>query len=116
MNLELWKKIKKEKKLTNKKIAEITKIPIRTIEDIFRGATLTPRIDTVEAIEKALGIENNSDWTAEDYENGVTDKKRVWITADEETWLNYRKELNKLSAQDYNTVCLLIETLTKNKK
>lgn len=56
MNLELWKKIKKEKKLTNQGISEISGVPKRTIENIFSGNTPTPRTDTVEAIEKALGI------------------------------------------------------------
>lgn len=115
MNLDLWKKRKKELNLTLADIAEETHISISTIKDIFRGETYAPRIDTVQAIEKALGIDSNL-WTAKDYENGVTDKKRVWITADEETWLNYYKELQSISDQDYNTVCLFIETLIKNKK
>lgn len=56
MNLELWKKTKKEKKLTNQNISNLSGVPKRTIEDIFSGSTKSPRADTVEAIEKALGI------------------------------------------------------------
>ncbi len=114
MNLDLWKKRKKELGLTIEDIAKKADLQKGSVQNIFAGYVPNPRIDTVEAIEKALGIDKT--WTAEDYESGVTDKKRVWITADEETWLNYYKELRNVSEQDYDTVCLLIETLIKNKK
>lgn len=60
MNLNLWKKRKKELHLNYDKIAEKAGISKRTVEDIFRGYTTTPRIDTVEAIERALGINKNN--------------------------------------------------------
>jgi transcriptional regulator with XRE-family HTH domain len=56
MNLELWKKIKKEKKLTLLDISKMSNIPKRTVDDIFAGVTKNPRTDTVEAIERALGL------------------------------------------------------------
>ena len=56
MDLELWKKIKKEKKLTLQEISNLSEIPKRTIDDIFSGKTPNPRTNTVQAIEKALGI------------------------------------------------------------
>ncbi len=56
MDLELWKQRKKELHLNYDKIAELAGISKRSVEDIFRGYTITPRIDTVEAIEKALGL------------------------------------------------------------
>lgn len=59
MNLELWKKKRKELKLKYEDLANLAHVSKRTIEDIFRGYTTSPRIDTVEAIEKALGIDRN---------------------------------------------------------
>lgn len=56
MDLEKWKKMKKEKKLTFDALAEKSNIPKRTLEDIFSGRTVEPRITTVEAIERALGL------------------------------------------------------------
>lgn len=56
MDLELWKKRKSELHLNYEKLAKISGVSKRTIEDIFRGFTTTPRIDTVEAIERALGL------------------------------------------------------------
>lgn len=56
MDLLLWKQRKKELKLTNQAISDISGIPKRTVEDIFAGVTKFPRSDTVDAIENALGI------------------------------------------------------------
>lgn len=59
LNLELWKTIKKEKRLTFERLAELSRVPKRTLEDIFAGRTVDPRHDTVRAIERALDIEND---------------------------------------------------------
>ncbi len=57
MNLELWKKRYKELGFKNYgELAEKADVSKRSIEDIFRGYTKNPRTDTVEAIERALGI------------------------------------------------------------
>ena len=58
MNLEYWKEIKKQKKMTIAEIAEKANLPKGSVQNIFAGYVPAPRIDTVEAIEKALGIKN----------------------------------------------------------
>lgn len=58
MDLNLIKSIMKERKITQKDLSERTGVPLQTIKYIFTGRTLYPRIDTIEAIEKALGITN----------------------------------------------------------
>lgn len=60
MDLELWKKRRKELGLRYEDLAEKSGVSKRSIEDIFRGYTTTPRIDTVEAIERALGLNEKS--------------------------------------------------------
>lgn len=60
MDLELWKRRRKELGLRYEDLAEKSGVSKRSIEDIFRGYTTTPRIDTVEAIERALGINEKS--------------------------------------------------------
>ena len=62
MNLELWKQTKKEKKLTIQKIAEKANLPKGTVQNIFCGYIPNPRPDTVEAIERALGLSNEQDY------------------------------------------------------
>ena len=50
------KKIMKQKGITQVMIAEQTGVPLRTINEIFRGRTPNPRIDTVQAIYSVVGI------------------------------------------------------------
>lgn len=58
--LELWRTRKKELGLTNKQIAEKANLPLRTVEQIMCGTVKAPRLDSVEAIERALGINEKS--------------------------------------------------------
>lgn len=57
MNLELWKQKKKELKLTIADISTKANLPKGTVQNIFCGYIPNPRTDTVEAIEKALGLD-----------------------------------------------------------
>lgn len=77
-DLELWKKAKKEQKLTLEDIAKKSNIGISTIKDIFRGVTYAPRLDTVEAIEKALGLNKPN---ADDNAPLLTDKEKALLEA-----------------------------------
>lgn len=56
IDLELWESKKKQLGLTFDELSAISGIPKRTILGVFRKEVTTPRIDTVQAIEKALGI------------------------------------------------------------
>ena len=58
MNIEFFKKIMKEKKITYEDLAEKAGLSISTIKKIFSGIAQYPRIDTVQAIEKALGLDD----------------------------------------------------------
>ena len=70
MDLELWKQRKKELKLTIAEISEKANLPKGTVQNIFCGYIPNPRTDTVQAIEKALGLDKNfvSDISAEEKE------------------------------------------------
>ena len=54
------KDILKQKKITYEKLAELSGIPLQTIQKIFAGITKNPRIDTVQAIENALGLDKET--------------------------------------------------------
>lgn len=58
MDINYVKQVMKEKKITQIQLSELSGIPIQTLRKIFAGYTPNPRIDTVEAIEKALGIKD----------------------------------------------------------
>ena len=57
-NLIYLKQRKKELNLTFEELSLTSGVPLNTITDIFRGITKNPRIDTMQAIERALGIDN----------------------------------------------------------
>ena len=71
MNLELWKARRKELGLRYDDLAKAAGVSKRTIEDIFRGYTTTPRIDTVEAIERALGLNEKSPTVRDAQSDGI---------------------------------------------
>lgn len=54
--IDALKAYAKKKNITYDQIASLSNIPISTIKKIFCGITKTPRIDTVQAIERALGL------------------------------------------------------------
>lgn len=73
MDLEALKRAKREKKMTLVQIAEKANLPIGTIKNIFAGYVPNPRSDTVEAIERALGLRDS----------GLKDTARVEVTPQE---------------------------------
>ena len=56
MTIEEIKKYMKENKITQIELSKKSNIPLQTLRKIFSGLTSNPRIDTMQAIEKALGI------------------------------------------------------------
>jgi transcriptional regulator with XRE-family HTH domain len=58
MTIEEIKKTMKARKITYEKLSQTSHIPLNTLKNIFRGKTQNPRIDTMQAIENALGINN----------------------------------------------------------
>lgn len=55
-SIEALKKAKKLHKLTLDELAARSGVAKRTIEDIFQGKTKNPRVDTMQALERALGL------------------------------------------------------------
>ena len=60
MDIMEIKKYLKEHKITYKMLAEMSGVPESTLKNIFGGFTPNPRIDTIEAIERALGLNKKS--------------------------------------------------------
>lgn len=103
MDIELYKKIKKEKKLTMNDIAERAGISKRTIEDIFAGRARYPRIDTVQAIEKALGI------SSEPQSNEITEERLQALGFD-------LTAISNLSEEDLQLIRSTLKTLVTELK
>ena len=92
MNLELWKKRKKELKLKYEDVSAQSGVPLTTVKYIFCGYVTAPRIDTVEAIEKVLGING---LTPEEIKAGASTLINKNITAEEFELLNIYKEIGE---------------------
>ena len=56
MDIEYLKKRKKELGMSFDELVEKSGIPKTTLTNIFGGHTISPRIDTMQAINKALGL------------------------------------------------------------
>jgi transcriptional regulator with XRE-family HTH domain len=56
MDIELYKKTLKTQKMTYEDLANKTGISLGAIKRIMAGIAKYPRIDTIEAIEQALGL------------------------------------------------------------
>ena len=61
MDIFKIKNLMKNKGITYEDLSTMSNIPLNTLKNIFRGKTQNPRIDTVQAIEKALGLDKSED-------------------------------------------------------
>ena len=55
MTVEEMKRQKRMLGYTYDKIAELSGVPLGTVQKIFSGVTESPRYDTLQALEKAAG-------------------------------------------------------------
>jgi len=58
MTIEELKRRKNELHYTNEQVSDLSGVPLGTVQKIFSGATQYPRLETVEALERALCFEN----------------------------------------------------------
>lgn len=64
MTISEIKQYLKANKMTYKDLAEKCNVPESTLKNLFSGATKHPRIDTMQAIERALEIEEEKPTTS----------------------------------------------------
>lgn len=108
MEIAEIKQYLRARKITYEELSTRSSIPIGTLKSIFSGRTPNPRIDTVQAIERALGL---SEWSAEEKAEGVGNHP-TYLSADETEWLELRSEILRVFGQDY--LDTLIALLQKN--
>lgn len=54
MTLEEMKGLKRKLRYTNQRIVELSGVPLGTVQKIFSGETKSPRLETMEALERVL--------------------------------------------------------------
>ena len=114
LNIELWNKKRKEQKITLDILSEKSGIALSTIKEIFRGKTLTPRIDTVQAIERALGLAPT--FTDEERALGLSENYAVVLSdVDRRDFHILARAREKLGDEYVNAHMKLLELATENK-
>ena len=76
INTEKWKNKKKELNLTFDELADLAKISRRQIIYLFNGSAKNPGIETVQKIERALGLT-----TEQSSPDKLTNAERELLTA-----------------------------------
>lgn len=112
INIPEWKKAKAEKDLTYLQLSEMTGIPRGTIQNIFAGYTPNPRIDTVRAIERALGLYNVP--TDEERAAGVVEYVNIDVNALESELIDLFRELGaRRGLEAQNIIISVLENMLK---
>ena len=99
MDVNLYKKILKEKGMTYEDLSQKTGLSLGCIKRVMAGIARYPRIDTIEAIESALGLSSEA-ITAEEYASGLRTTKKVSITPIEEDMLNVFRKIGEKDGEE----------------
>lgn len=93
IQIQKLKTLAKEKGITYEQLSTSADIPIGTIKNIFSGATKNPRLDTVQAIERALRLD--SPFTPEEQAAGISSTARMTVTPEEDNLLTLYREIGE---------------------
>ena len=113
MTVEQVKAYIKKNKITYQKLSEKSGIPIGTLKNIFSKCEINPRIDTMQAIEKALGIKDRFEWTEEEKALGIG-RRATYLSEEEWRWLELRSEIIEARGEKYlDSVITMLSAVTK---
>ncbi len=71
MGLEKIAEYKKKLNLTTEELSERSGIPVGTLNKILSGATKDPKLETLKAVSRVLGLSLN------DFDDGISDRYTV---------------------------------------
>ncbi len=92
---------RKKQKLSVAALAEKAQLPQGTVEKVLFGVVQNPRIDTMRAIERALGIGGQSlEWTEEDKALGVGNHP-TYLSERERKWMELGSEVLRIKGEAY---------------
>lgn len=98
--------LRKEKKISFNELAQLSGLPKSTLEKVLFEITPHPRIDTVQAIEKALGI------SSEPQSNEITEERLQALGFD----LTATSDLSEEDLQLIRSTLKTLVTELKNRK
>lgn len=118
MDIENLKIAKQKSGLTYDEIAKRSGLSKRTIAGFFSNDPKysNPSIATLNAIEKALGLNQPSlEWTEADKAQGVGNYP-TYLSEEDMNWLEIKSEILRVHGKQYlETVITMLQALTKNK-
>lgn len=92
---------RKRQKLSVAELSQIANLPKGTVEKVLFGIVQNPRIDTVEAIEKALGLSSGRlEWTEKDKTLGVGNHP-TYLSERERKWIELGSEVIRIKGEAY---------------
>jgi len=99
LDIATYKRKKKQLGLTFEELSKLSGVPVQTLHNIFRGHTNTPRIDTVQAIERALGLAPT--FTEEERALGLSDDHPIALSDDDRELINLFAEAEEKLGKAY---------------
>lgn len=115
MTVEQVKTYLKKNKITYKTLSEKSGIPAGTLKNIFSQCKINPRLDTMQAIEEALGLKDRFEWTEEEKALGIG-RRATYLSEDEWEWLELRSEILRIYGERYlNTLNAMLTALIETK-
>lgn len=97
--IQYYKDYLKQKSITYEKLSEMSGIPLNTLKNIFRGKTEHPRIDTIQAIERALGLAPT--FTDEERALGLSDNHLIALSDEDRELINLFAEAEEKLGKAY---------------
>lgn len=105
----------KKNRITYEELSSRSRIPIGTIKSVFSGRTPNPRLDTMQAIEEALGLTKPLEWTDEEKALGVG-RYPTYLSEEETEWLELRSEVLRVHGEEYlKTLVTMIKAIVEKK-
>ncbi len=114
LNLLKWKERRKELGWTYEMLATKAQVSLNTIKNIFREETTDPRLETVQAIERALGLAPT--FTEEERALGLSENLAVVLSDIDRHDFHILARAREILGDDYvNAHMKLLELATENK-
>lgn len=109
MDISEIKKLLNARKINYIQLSQMSGVPLNTLRNIFSGRTPNPRIDTMQAIERALGLTP----TADEIAHGVSNYN---LTEDQDELLMLYDAIgDKLGKEAQKALLLYAKFLLENK-
>lgn len=114
MTIQNLKTYMKQNGISYAALSEKSGVPLNTLKKVFSGQTDNPRIDTVRAIERALGLAPT--FTDEERALGVGNHP-IALTDRESIWISVLHRADEVLGEEYtDTVVGMVNAAVENKQ